>query len=233
MTEEEKFFAWLDGELSDSDAAEMAARVKGDPELRELARRHRALNARLDSAFAPIAEAPVPADVAESINSRSNANVVQLEPRSARALPSGLPQWALIAATLALGLFTGTMIPRGNEPIELEGGGIYAAGELGDALDTQLASAPAGGDVRIGVTFRNTEGAICRTFTGQAATGLACHSGDKWKVRGLFPASEGQQSEFRMASGMNPQLAALLDSSMAGEPFDASQEAAAKQGGWR
>jgi hypothetical protein len=36
-----------------------------------------------------------------------------------------------------------------------------------------------------------------------------------------------------MAAGMDPALAALVDSSMAGEPFDAAQEKAAKERGWR
>jgi hypothetical protein len=36
-----------------------------------------------------------------------------------------------------------------------------------------------------------------------------------------------------MAAGMDPNLAALVDSSMAGEPFDAAQEKAARDKGWR
>ena len=51
-------------------------------------------------------------------------------------------------------------------------------------------------------------------------------------MRGVFPAPEGQASEYRMAAGMDPNLAALVDSTMAGEPFDVGQEKAAKQRGW-
>jgi hypothetical protein len=36
-----------------------------------------------------------------------------------------------------------------------------------------------------------------------------------------------------MAAGMDPNLAALVDSTMAGEAFDAAAEKAAKQRGWR
>jgi hypothetical protein len=36
-----------------------------------------------------------------------------------------------------------------------------------------------------------------------------------------------------MAAGMDPNLAALVDSTIAGEPFDASQEKAARGKGWR
>ncbi len=36
-----------------------------------------------------------------------------------------------------------------------------------------------------------------------------------------------------MAAGQHPQLAALIDESIAGEPFDAEQEKAALESGWR
>jgi hypothetical protein len=36
-----------------------------------------------------------------------------------------------------------------------------------------------------------------------------------------------------MADGMDPNLAALVDSTMSGEPFDAAQEKTARGKGWR
>jgi hypothetical protein len=36
-----------------------------------------------------------------------------------------------------------------------------------------------------------------------------------------------------MAAGMDPNLAALVDSTMAGEPFDAAHERQAKDRGWK
>lgn len=109
---------------------------------------------------------------------------------------------------------------------------MYAAAALNQALDTQLASAPQG-DTRIGMTFHNQAGAICRTFTTPASTGLACRDPNGWRVRGLFAAPEGQAGDYRMATGMDPGLAALVESTMAGQPFDAPQERAAKQRQWR
>ena len=140
---------------------------------------------------------------------------------------------AVIAATLAVGIFAGTLIPRqGTSAVEMQGSGLYAGASLNRALDTELASAPAG-DVRIGMTFRDQDGQICRTFTGQAASGLACRQDGRWKLRGLFAVAEGQRSDYRMAAGMDPNLAALVDSTMAGEAFDAAQEKAAKAKSWR
>ena len=58
--EDEKFFAWLDGELAPEEAAQVAAEVASSPELTRAAEQHRAMQARLKAAFDPIANAPVP-----------------------------------------------------------------------------------------------------------------------------------------------------------------------------
>jgi hypothetical protein len=231
MTDDEKFFAWLDGELAPAEAAEMEAKVVADPQLRQLAEQHRALGTQLRGAFDPIAAAPLPERLQASL--RPSADVIDFAvARRARTMPS-LPQWAAMAATLALGIFVGTMVPqRDRAPVEVQGGRIYAAAALNEALDTQLASAPAG-DVRIGLTFRDQAGEICRSFTASASSGLACRNGGRWQLKGLFGAPEDQGSDYRMAAGMDPNLAALVDSAMAGEPLDAAAEKAAKDKDWK
>lgn len=231
MTEDEKFFAWLDGELTPAEAADMEAKVAADPQLRQLAEQHRALGAQLSGAFDPIAAAPVPERLQAALH--PSTDVIDFAAaKRARTSPS-LPQWAAMAATLALGIFVGTMVPQGDSaPVEVQGGKIYAAAALNEALDTQLASAPAG-DVRIGLTFRDQAGEICRSFTASASSGLACRNGGRWQLKGLFAAPEGQGSDYRMAAGMDPNLAALVDSAMAGEPLDAAAEKAAKDKGWK
>jgi hypothetical protein len=186
---------------------------------------------RLKNAFDPIAAAPVPEHLRASV--RPSADVVDFAAaRRARTILS-LPQWAAMAATLAVGIFVGTMVPqRGNGPVEIQGGTIYAAAALNRALDAELASAPAG-DVRVALTFRDQAGEICRSFVGRASSGLACRSGGRWRIKGLFGAPEGQGGDYRMAAGVDPNLAALVDSTMAGEPFDGAQERAAKARGWK
>src|SRR4051812_16271574 len=157
MTENEKFFAWLDGELGPAEAADMEARVAADPELARLTKQHRALASQLKVAFDPIAAAPVPGRLQAALS--PSAEVIDFAAaKRARTLPL-LPQWAAMAATLALGVLVGTMVPRNgsNAPAEVQGGKLYAAASLDRALDTQLASAPSG-DVRIGVSFRDRAG---------------------------------------------------------------------------
>lgn len=235
--DDEEFFAWLDGELSGAEAAEMEAKVAADPELARLAEQHRALGNRLQTAFGEISDAPVPKRLVDAVRP-PQWNVVDIaacREALARRFLGPLPQWAAMAAMLALGLFAGTFLGRDlvSPPVTVSDGSIYAASAVNNALDTQLASAPTGGPVRVGLTFRNHDGAICRSFTTGAASGLACRDGDRWPVRGLFAAPEGQAGEFRMAAGMDPNLAALIDSTIAGEPFDPAQERAAKQRGWQ
>ena len=236
--DETKFFAWLDGELDPAEAASVEAEVAADPRLARMAEQHRAFEARVRGAFDRVAAEPVPDRLAQAIKPPSAAIVDFGARRLARRergpwLP--LPQWAAIAATLALGIGLGTMVgsERGSSPVEIRGGKMVAAAALDDALDRQLASAGDAAGVRVGLTFRDHSGAICRSFTGDRSSGLACRDGGDWQVRGLFAAPEGQGGDYRMAAGSDPNLAALIDSTIQGEAFDASQERAARDHGWR
>ena len=236
MVSDETFFAWLDGELDADEAARVEAEVAADPRLAAMAAEHRAMQARLKGAFDAVARAPVPQHLGAAVTAQPQAQLIdfaEAKKRRERAWPS-VAQWTAMAATLAVGVLIGTLAPQARQvsPVEVQGGKIYAASALNEALSNQLASAP-GGDVRIGVTFRDQSGAVCRSFAHPSSSGLACREGKGWRIRGLFAAPEGQSGNYRMAAGMDPNLAALVDSSMAGEPFDAAQEKAARDKGWR
>ena len=232
MNDDEEFYAWLDGELDADRAARVEARIAALPELAARAAEHRRLMANLQNAFAPVLEAGAPPP------SFSSAEVIDFGARAAgretRRPLFGVPQWAAMAATLALGLLVGNLASRGAySPVAVDNGRLVAAGSLDQALDTQLASAPNGAGARIGLTFRDAKGHICRSFQEGAATGLACRDTGQWHIQGVFQGAEGQASDYRMAAGQDPRLAALIDQTVAGEPFDAAQERAARQQGWR
>ena len=231
MNDDERFFAWLDGELGPAEAAEMEARVAADPELKRLADQHRALGSQLRSAFNPIADAPVPQTLEAAL--RPTAQLIDFRAaKRARSMPA-VAQWTAMAATLAIGIFIGTRVPQeSSAPVQAEAGKLYAAASINRALDTELASAPTG-DVRVGMTYRDSAGEICRTFTAPAGSGLACRNSGRWQMKGLFAAPEGQGSDYRMAAGMDPNLAALVASTIAGEAFDEATEKAAKEKGWK
>jgi hypothetical protein len=233
MMSDEKFFAWLDGELEGAEAADVEARVASDPELAALAAQHRAFGSQLKAAFDPLTSAPVPQPLRDAV--RPPAEVIDLAARRERRTQA--PIWrqaAALAACLAIGVAMGNMlVPGASSPIAPEAGRLVASAELEEALYTRLASASANEGPRIGLTFRDQSGRVCRSFVDQAASGLACHEGGDWRIRGLFQAPEGQSGDYRMAAGPDPKLMALVDETIAGEPFDAAQERAAKERGWR
>lgn len=230
MIEEEEFYAWLDGELEGEATARIAAEVAASPELRARADQHRSLGAGLRTAFEPVMTA---ASVAPRCQA---APVIDFVPRKARGGQGhfGVPQWAAMAATLALGLLVGNLVgDRSGSPVQNRDGSLVAAAALDRALDQQLAANGASNGIRIGLTFRDRRGSICRSFNDGAASGLACRDSGDWRIRGLFQGGEGQAGDYRMAAGENPRLAALIDESIFGEPFDASAEKAALEKGWR
>src|SRR5437868_11768451 len=107
---DEKFFAWLDGELGPAEAAEMEARVAADPKLQRLAEQHRAFGAELKGAFDPVAEAPVPGRLQAALR-RPSAQVIDFAAaKQARSMPA-LAQLAAMAATLAIGIFLRIRVP--------------------------------------------------------------------------------------------------------------------------
>ena len=137
MIDEQKFFAWLDGELDPAEAAEVEAAVAADSALTAKAGQHRAFAARLRSAFDPIAAAPVsleayaPADAGERVVSLAEARVA----RAGRRAPSFWAQAAAMAATFVVGIATGNlMLSEGSSPIAPEAGRLVAAASLETAL---------------------------------------------------------------------------------------------------
>lgn len=231
MIDDEEFFAWLDGELEGDAAERVAAAVAASPALTAKAEGHRQLATGLRGAFDPVMEATTPPprfQTAELIDFDARATA-----RESRRSWLAAPQLAAMAASLAIGILIGTQfIGRADSPVAVKGERLVAVAALDRALDTRLASVPAGDDTRIGLTFRDATGRICRSFTAAAASGLACREGDGWHIRGLYPVAEGQTGSYRMAAGEDPRLSGLIDATISGEPFTAAQEKAALEADW-
>lgn len=237
MVDEETFFAWLDGELSPEQSARVEAEVAADRRLSRLVEEHREMTAGLRSAFGEVASAPVPERIAAIVPPPED-RVVDLARvrcvREARGTTRFWVQLAALAATLVVGVLTGSMLAGGpTSPIRPEAGRLVAGAELEQVLSAQLASAPAAKGPRIGLTFRDKSGAICRTFQEETATGLACRERGDWRIRALFQAHEGQATDYRMAAGADPRLMEIVEFGMDGEPFDAAQEKSARDSAWK
>ncbi|MEX0733614.1 MAG: hypothetical protein WD944_08990 [Steroidobacteraceae bacterium] len=240
---DEMLMAYTDGELDLVARAEIEAAMAKDPAIARAIERHRALASRVQSAYRGVLDEPVPERLAKLASGTAATSVVDLAARraareEARTVIGGwrIPQWAALAASVAVGLFVGVLLMRGpSAPYEESATGLVARGELDQALTTRLASTSGESNVRIGISFRDRGGAFCRTFHMQREAplaGLACRSGEEWQVR-VLAAARAHQGELRPAAAMPMAVLQAVDAAIEGEPFDAATEAAARNAGWR
>ena len=232
--------AYADGELDAATRAEIEAAIARDPELARAVERHRAMAARIRHAYAGVLEEPVPERLAALAEKSAGLPVGDLAAKRIKrrggAARWRVPQWVAVAATLVVGIFIGVLILREPAaPYDDVGGVLVARGALDEALTTELASRPGKSGVSIGISFRNREGAYCRTFhlqQDEPVAGLACRSGDQWQMRVLAEAP-AQGGEIRGATAIPLAVLKAVDAAIAGEPLDAAAEAAARDAGWR
>lgn len=241
---DQALMAYVDGELETTQREALEATIARDPELAREVERQRRLRAGVQDAFAGVLDEPVPDRLTSMIaGEATDEEPLVLRPQFGRPKPQprnfGPAHWAAMAASLVIGAGLGVAVGFGPGlldpgPISTEGGRMAARGALAEALDTQLASAPAG-DVQIGLSFRAQDQAYCRTFA-MAQTrlaGLACREGEGWTIRATAetPAPGG---EYRTAASATPApLLTAVEGLIAGEPLDAAGEAAARARGWR
>ena len=248
---DEMLMAYADGELDLVARAEIEAAMATDPEVRRAVERHRAFAASVRGAYQSVFEEPVPARLsalaATDDESTVELPVVQLAERraekdrraeqaAAAAARPRLPQWAAIAASLAIGLLVGLFAMREPAaPWEESGAGLVARGDLDQALTTQLAGEGEVAAVRVGISFRNRDGAYCRAFHLQREAplaGLACREGGDWRLRVLAAAAR-QEGELQPAAAMPIAVLQAVDAAIDGEPLDAAAESAARDADWR
>ena len=230
--DETMLIALVDGELDEVSRRRIERAVAEDPALAARLDMHVRLRDRLADHYAPIEAEPVPAAMRALL--QAEAKVVPF----ARPVAARRHAWmtgGAIAASLLLGLGIGHFSGGGgggDGPVAVEQGTMVAQGELASALETQLASAQDSAPIRIGLSFRRKGGGWCRSFEGQAISGVACRQEQGWQVQQLVPGS-GQETAYRQASSGDVRLMATVDALMDGSPLDAAQEKAAKARRWQ
>lgn len=233
MVDDATLLAWIDGELPADEAARVAAEVAANPELQAVAEAHRALSKRLKGSFDAVLAEPVPDRLLAAINPPS-ASVTDLAAvRAARATAPPrrwLPQFAAMAASLAIGLLVGraALAPKPAYLVPASDG-LRAAGVLEVALNDQLAGQA--GPVRVAISFRDRAGRLCRSWQVERQEGIACRAGAGWTVTAALARAPQPDGAYRMAGGAP--LLAVMDAMIVGEPLDAAAEQAARQRGWR
>lgn len=235
---EQDLQAYVDGELAPADRARVEAAIAADPALARTVERERALRLRLHAAFDPVLDEPVPPRLQALLRDEPGAaqpahNVVDLAARRVR------PAWHVPAYALAASLLVvaaSLWLRPGAAPVRMQDDRLVASGALARSLDRALASAPeSASSVAIGISFRATDGRVCRSFAqGHALAGLACRSGDHWTIEVMATPTEAPRGEVRQAASTTPpEVQAAIDARLQGEAFDAAQERAARDHGWR
>jgi hypothetical protein len=151
-------------------------------------------------------------------------------------------EWGAMAASIVVGAVIAhlTLKSPAGGPIDTRGGQLVAQADLEQALDNQLAGdQSANAPVQIGVTFRTKTGDHCRTFMVKGPNplgGLACREVDEWRVQVLAAATAtaGSDGGYKQAGADMPAaVITAMEQQIAGEPFDASAEVAARGRGWK
>lgn len=247
---DEELMAYADGEVSPMEAKRIEAAMAEDKVLAARVARFRAVRRALRTAYDSVVSEPVPehlrallGDVAASepeAPQRPSAPVVNLDiAREKRMAPRfGPPAWAAMAASLVVGVVVGRALLPGPQDI-FTNDGLYAAAPLAQVLEARLSSdaenqtAP----TRIGLTFQNTDGEVCRTFSHQERTrtvsGLACRDDGRWAVRMALTEPTRAGGDYRQASAAAPAVLEAVDAMIAGDPLDGAQERALRDNAWR
>lgn len=172
---------------------------------------------------------------------------VDPQPRAAAAEPapirrhpsSGIPLFntpsgrlfAMLACALLGAAVTWAALTYGAGDFRFSLHGLVARGALDNALSRQLT-----GDIvvtdapRVGLTFADASGMVCRTFVTTDNEGLACRDGRAWRID--VAARVFRSDSFRRA-GTNPVVLDAVEARVTGGMFDPDREKAARDRNWR
>jgi hypothetical protein len=224
--DETRIIAWIDGELSPAEAAEVEAAVAADPELAVIAARHRRIRARFAAAFNPLLDEPA----ARPLRARVVSPAAVRAEKAERSVSPPRSVWlnvGIAAAAILIGLLVGrATTPRG---IADRGDALALSTSMARALDRQTSDEL--GTVNVALSFRDHDGHFCRSFVAQYIGGVACKADDGWQIRYAAPV-DAQRGDYRMA-GSDPASARVIATMIAGAPLDAVGERKAIAAGWR
>lgn len=233
--------AYVDGALDEAERARVEALLAGDAQARAALARERALRARLDAAFAPVLDEPVPARLLAALGSRPpegrdaavNVFPPPAPPGARRRAAANGAWWAGLAA----GLLAGVLLAQAwhvDPLLSADGGQWVARGALAQALSTRPSGTPGAG-VLPTLSFRDREGAYCRGFRlpEPGLAGLACRAGSAWQVQLVVREAPAAAGVYRQAgSALAPAVLQAIDARIAGAALDAAAEAEALRRGW-
>lgn len=227
----DKLDRFVDGELPPGEMERIAAVLTDSPEQNAYVVRQESLRNRLREGFHAL-DGSIPERLIQAARTAPASWRWRLR---AAQKPNRLFRWlAPACATLLLGFVAGVSLAPQGDLVTSTSGQVIAQGALDKALDGQLASEASAGRVRIGISFRNKAGQVCRTFNNGNNAGLACHNAGVWVVAMLVrQVPEDAGAAYRMAGSEMPDaVRRAVTASIRGEPFDATMEAQAARDRW-
>jgi len=226
--------AYVDGELDAPQRAEVSAAMLADPSIARRIERLRAVQNELLAAFSHVTQEPIPQRLLDAVQ--------KTPPRAVKRFPQARWSWpelSAIAATLVVSTVLGYFLLRSpdGDLFARQHGALMARGALAAALSTQLVSEQTwDAKVHIGFSFRDKQGAYCRTFGVQSAepvAGMACRANTGWRVEVLAQNELPPLGDAQPAAGSLPAtVLRAVENKIAGDPLDAAGEAAARQSNW-
>jgi hypothetical protein len=253
----EQLRGFLDGTLEDESLiTAIEAAINADPaladEIEALASKS-PIAAQVRAAFDPVLAASVPQHLIDSVAPQAEAKVVDIGSARTQPKPPALPvpandsgsaasgwrwpQFAAMAACLAIGVMVGGPLLTGGGAGGTASGGslVLASADVTQMLDT----APSGkavdlaalGEGEVVLTFRNADGQLCRQFALEAAGGtsdaLACaDAGGDWQIE-AYGRRAAPAGEMKLAGGdAAPGVVAAVDAMIDSDPLVGADEAA-------
>ncbi|MEP7313950.1 MAG: hypothetical protein ABI859_15315 [Pseudomonadota bacterium] len=246
MTDEE-LMAYVDGELDAAAAARAEATIAADATLAARMASQQELRARLQRAFNPVLEEPMPQRLSALLGTQTAA-VTSLGAARERRDERVRSRWSwrelsAVAATLVLGVLLGPYVMRASQPLPFmsDGGRVVAIGTLQMALMSQLsgATSPEPDGPTIGMTFRTAAGQACRTFAmNPGPAGLACRERGDWVVEVLArnprPRNGSAPDGYRQAGTPFPEaIRQAVEARIDGDPLNNAAETELAARNWR
>jgi hypothetical protein len=224
---EQRLAAWLDGAMTEAEAAAFEQLLDSDPELAARAAEWQANDQFIAGAFAPLADAPVDPALLELLG------LAEVPPPvAANDNPPWWRSWALgggaLAASLALAM---VLLGQGGNPARPD--------ELSLALDNtpslKTARLADGRTVQPRLTVRAKDGRWCREYISGDQDALACRGDKGWEVMASGKAAAQQGGgDVALAGGED---GAALDAAYAqigaSDPLEAQAEAELIKSGWQ
>lgn len=238
---DERLNAYIDGELQGDDLALLEQQLAADSALRTRVEQLRSVDRTLAAAFSHPDLATVPSRFQAILNAPPADNVVTLFPRKAAAWQLPIAAGLALAIGVAGGFLTGRSADTQTPSV------IAALAEgVGprDSLHRLLSATPSADRRTQGnvvfepvLTFEAADGRFCREFEitagAEAAVGVACKSGEEWRLEVLTASAAIDGSGYAPVSGPDALIDGAMERLGAKPPLSPEAEAALMQKGWR